>query len=121
MLLAFDFVSAPFHQHLHDGELAPLAHKAQHTMAQAGDHHAESVEHALASHATAAIRSVRSLWAQLPPADDSETQPALLAVALLLATVRKPPSAFWLPDRDRADFATHRSLPPAGRAPPPHA
>jgi hypothetical protein len=123
LVLAFDLVSAPFHQHRHDGVAGPLVVTAQHTghtQPGAGDHHAEGHGPAQASHATAALRIDPSRWSQLPPIDSADAQPALASAAPVFAAFDDRPPAFRPPDRDPADFATHRSLPPAGRAPPFH-
>ena len=84
-----------------------------------GSTHAENDEHLLLSHATMAIRVDPSRLGQLPAIDYLDAQVALVSVAQLLAAFDELPPEHWRPDR-APDFRSHRSLPPAGRAPPLH-
>ena len=121
LVVAFDLLSAPFHHHHHDGVEGQLELAAGHALMQDGDAHVEADDHPLASHAATAIRIDPSRLAQLPPIDNVEAQSALVSVAQLLGAVDDLPPQQWRPDRSRPDFRSHRSLPPAGRAPPLHA
>lgn len=118
LVVAFDLLSAPFHQHRHDGVEGPLGFATVHASLDDGDTHAEGDEHPLVSHATMANRIDPSRLGQLPPINIADAQVALVSVAQLLAAVDELPTEHWQPDRSRPDFRSHRSLPPAGRAPP---
>ena len=121
LVLAFDFLSAPFHHHHHDGVEGQLELAAGHALIQDGDAHMEADDPPLASHAATAIRIDPSRLAQLPPIDNVDAQIALVSVAQLLGAVADLPPQQWRLDRSHPDFRSHRSLPPAGRAPPLHA
>ena len=118
LVVAFDLVSAPFHHHHHDGVEGQLGLATAHASVEVGVIHLDADDHPLASHAATAIRIDPSRLAQLPPIDNAEAQSALVSVAQLLAAVDDQPPRQWLTDRSRPDFRSHRSLPPAGRAPP---
>ncbi len=81
LVLAFHLVSAPLHQHRHDGVAGHSTVTAQHTV------------------------NAQPAWAS--------------AEQVVTAFVARPPG-LRPPDHGRTDFVTHRSLPPAGRAPPLH-
>ena len=121
LVVAFDLLSAPFHHHHHDGVEGQLEFATAHASLDGGDTHVESDDHPLVSHATMAIRIDPSRLAQLPPVDNADAQIAFVSAAQLLAAVDELPPPQWRPDRSRPDFRSHRSLPPAGRAPPLHA
>lgn len=121
LVLAFDYLSASFHHHQHDGIERQLDLATAHATFDDGDTHAEGEEHPLMSHATMAIRIDPSRLGQLPAADNADAPVALVSVVQLLAAFDEPPPTHWRPDRSRPDFRSHRSLPPAGRAPPLHA
>ena len=121
LAVVFDLLSAPFHHHHHDGVEGLLQIATTHTSLDDSEPHVESANHPLVSHATMAIRIDPSRLGQLPAIDDPEAQVALVSVAQRLAAVEELPPKDWRPDRSRADFRSHRSLPPAGRAPPLHA
>lgn len=121
LVLAFDHLSAPFHHHHHDGLEAQLEVVTSHASFDEGDTHAEDANHPLASHSAMAIRVDASRAGQLPALDNADAQVALVSVTRRLAAADEPPPTHWQPDRSRPDFHTHRSLPPAGRAPPLHA
>lgn len=121
LALAFDLLSAPLHSHHHDGVGGLLEVATLHASRDETDTHADGADHPLVSHATIAIRIDPSRLGQLPTLDGADVQQvALLSVVQLLVAVDAPP-AHWRPDRSRPDFRCHRSLPPAGRAPPLHA
>ena len=121
LVVAFDLLSAPFHQHRHDGVEGPLGFATVHASLDDGDTHAEGDEHPLVSHATMANRIDPSRLGQLCAADSNDAPVALVAVVQHLAAFDEPPPTRFRPDRSRPDFLSHRSLPPAGRAPPLHA
>lgn len=121
LVVAFDFLSAPFHHHHHDGVEGQLELSTAHVSLETGETHVEADDHLLASHAATAIRIDPSRLAQLPPIDNANAQIALVSVAQLLTAVDELLSRQWRPDRSRPDFRSDRSLPPAGRAPPLHA
>ena len=122
LVVAFDLLSAPFHQHHHhDGVTGQLDFATAHVSLDDGDTHADGDEHPSVSHATMAIRIDPSRVGQLRPIDNAEVPVALVAVARCLVSVDELPTVHWRSDRSRPDFQSHRSLPPAGRAPPFHA
>jgi hypothetical protein len=122
LVLAFDHLSAPFHHHHHaDGVDGQVGLAASHASFDDGDTHAEDADHPLASHFAMAIRVDPSRTGQLPAVDSADVRVALVSVAQLLAAADELPLVRWRPDRSRSDFRSHRSLPPAGRAPPLHA
>ena len=135
LVLAFDLLSAPFHPHHHDGVEGQIEVAAAHAHAHAHAHghasvddgatHAEGEEHPLVSHAAMAIRIDPSRLGQIAAADGTDDRAdapvALVSVLQPLAAFDEPPPSRFRPDRSRPDFLSHRSLPPAGRAPPLHA
>lgn len=130
LVLAFDLLSAPFHHHRHDGVEGQLevatAHAHAHAHGRAsvddGATHAEGEEHPLLSHAAMAIRIDPSRLGQIAAADGTDDRAdapvALVAVVQHLAAFDEPPPTRFRSDQSRPDFLSHRSLPPAGRAPP---
>ena len=121
LVVALDFLSAPFHHHHHDGVEEQTGFATAHAAFDNSGTHAERDEHSPGSHATMAIRIDPSRLAQLPPIENADARTALVSVAQLLAAVDELPPHHWRPDRSRPDVRSHRSLPPAGRAPPLHA
>lgn len=122
LVLSFDHVSAPFHHHHHDRADGPVeAATAAPASFDEGETHAESDEHPLLSHSAMAIRVDPSRLGQPPAVDPADAGVAVTSVAELFAALDAPPPVHWRPDRSRPDFRSHRSLPPAGRAPPLHA
>ena len=120
LVLAFDHLSAPFHFHYHDGVEGQQAFGAAHASFDDGDAHVDSDEHSPFSHSATALRTDPLRLGQLPAIDGADLPVALISVAQLLAALDEPPPTHWRPDRARPDFRSHRSLPPAGRAPPLH-
>jgi len=121
LALVFDHLSAPFHHHHHDGVEGQLELAVSHVAFDDADTHAEGEDHPLASHSAMAIRIDPSRLAPLPVIDNADAQVAFISVVQLLATADEAPPPHWRPDRHQPDFHSHRSLPPAGRAPPLHA
>ena len=118
LVLAFDHLSAPFHHHHHNGVEGQLGFGSAHAPFEDGDTHAESDERRLMSHSAMALRVDPSRLGQLPAIDGADVPVAHISVVELLAALDEPPPTHWRPDRSRPDFRSHRSLPPAGRAPP---
>ena len=122
LVVVCDLLSAPFHHHHHDGVVGQLEFATAHAFSfDDWDTHAEDADHLLTSHSAMTIRVNPSRLGQLPAIDSADAQIALVSVAQRLAAVDDMPAAHSRPDRSRPDFRSHRSLPPAGRAPPLHA
>lgn len=121
LALAFDLLSAPLHQPHHEGAGGPQEFTTVHALLDGAQAHATGDEHPLTVHATLAIRVDLSRLGQLLPPDHADVPVELVSLAELLAAFDEPPPEDWQPDRARPDFRSHRSLPPAGRAPPLHA
>ena len=120
LVLAFDHLSAPFHHHHHGHVAGQLGFAAVHASFAEGGSQAEGEEHPLVAHAAVAIGIDPARLGRLPPTDHPDAPVALAAVDRPGA-VDAAPAVQWRPDRSRPDFRSHRSLPPAGRAPPLHA
>jgi hypothetical protein len=117
LVLVWDQVSSPLHQHRHDSGVDAQWVTASAHGAQASTPHLEDGDHDLrASHAVLAVRpqlnlSSLALGDDLDPGDAPGQERALAepgleeTQAVGIAAFARPPS-------------THRSLPPAGRAPP---
>ena len=121
LVIACDLLSGPFHQHHHDGVDGQFGFAAASVSLDDADSHAQDADQPLASHSVMAIRIDPSRLGQLPAIDNRDAQVALVSVAQRLAAVDELPREHWRSDRFRPDFRSHRSLPPAGRAPPLHA
>lgn len=117
LLLALDQFSAPFHAHEHDSGAA-VAHdvEATYDTLHGEERHAEDAEHPHISHALVAVRTA----SPVPAAKDTALVPAvtLLAAYLLLVPLEEQPRPYLRPDPSGPNIQLHRSLPPAGRAPP---
>ena len=122
LVLACDLLSAPFHHHHHDGGGAQLESVTSHASPDGGELHAEDADHhRAASHSAMAIRVDPSRAAKLSVPDDTDLHVVMVSVAQRLDALDEPPPPYWRPNRLRPDFSSHRSLPPASRAPPLHA
>ncbi len=119
LVLAFDQLSAPFHSHHHDGAEGQLEFGAGHAAETGDGPHAENGDDLAAAHFVMAIRVTPSRLA-LPVADRADAHVAWFSVGELLTVPADVPVMDWRPDRSPSDFRSHRSLPPAGRAPPLH-
>lgn len=119
LLLVADHVGAPLHHHQHDSGVDASWTTISTAHEQDLDTHVEDGDHDQHfAHATLALRSsgeVVKTWAA-----DESTQPLVLAPAFLALLVPeeeagqlRPPPAWRSPP-----IRSHRSLPPAGRAPP---
>ncbi len=121
LALAFDQISAPFHHHQHDGVDAQLELVASHASLDSGEMHVDSDDHGIGSHSAMAIRVDASRTGQLPAVDPVGAAVAVNTSLRLLAALDEPVRRHWVRDPSTPDFRSHRSLPPAGRAPPLHA
>jgi hypothetical protein len=121
LAMVFDQVSAPFHHRHHDGVEVQLELGLSHDLLGGGEIHADSDEHLAGSHFAMAIRVDPSRIGQLPVVDPADAAIAVSTSLRLLAALETPAPEHWFHDRSTPDFRSHRSLPPAGRAPPLHA
>lgn len=120
-VLAFDHLSAPFHSHVHQGIDSHESVVAQVDHHDIDSHVVDLEEHSV-SHAAMAIKTEAPRIGKLPGAPSSNHVLAPPpSVAELVATTLELTSEHWRSHRTRPDFRSHRSLPPAGRAPPLHA
>lgn len=120
LALVFDLLSVPWHKHHHEGVDAPLDFQAVHAAVSGAQPLAHGHDSPPFVHAASAIRVDLSLLGKLPLLDDA-APPALLSLLELLASIAAEPVSAWPPDAFLPDIRSHRSLPPAGRAPPLHA
>ena len=121
LAMVFDQVSAPFHHHHHDGVEVQFELGLSHDLLDGGETHVDSDEHLAGSHFAMAIRVDSSRIGQLPAVDPADAAIAVSTSLHLLAALDTPAREHWFGDRPTPDFRSHRSLPPAGRAPPLHA
>lgn len=121
LAMVFDQVSAPFHHHHHDGVEGQLELGLSHDLLGGGETHVDGDEPVAGSHFAMAIRVDPSRIGQLPTVDPADAATAVSTSLLLLAAFETPAPEHWFRDRSTPDFRSHRSLPPAGRAPPLHA
>ena len=121
LAMVFDQVSAPFHHHHHDGVEVQLELGVAHELLGDGATHVDSDEHLAGSHFAMAIRVDPSRIGQLPAVDPADAAIAVSVSLQLLAALETPAPEHWFRVRSTPDFRSHRSLPPAGRAPPLHA
>lgn len=120
LALIFDLLSVPWHKHHHEGVDAPLDFLAVHVPVSSVQPLAQRHDSPPFVHAASALRVDLSFLGKLPLLDDA-APPALLSLLQLLADVQADPVGAWPPDASPPDVRSHRSLPPAGRAPPLHA
>ena len=122
LLLAFDFVASPLHAHLHDTGVDAHAVLVVHAGSADLALHAEEAPEKGLRHATLTARGDSRACVATPPDDatggaglpvswPSDRLPAAPATADAGAAGFQ--QAVCVPD-----FPAHRSLPPAGRAPP---
>lgn len=118
LFLVLDQLSSPFHGH-HHGGLGEVHGHAQ-TMEHAEDEvHTEPKHGEHASHSLLTLRAEqRQLNERLPIVDVSAVT-AFVSIYLAFDDGAERPALQWRLDLDGRDFRSHRSLPPAGRAPPP--
>ena len=121
LLLAWDQVGSPLHRHHHDSGVDGSALTASHDDGAPDLPHAEDADGGL--HFSHAVMAVRPQPQLSPTAAGQAKDVAVGEAALALANaewVADPPS-LPRPDTRPATHSPHRSLPPAGRAPPLHA
>jgi hypothetical protein len=125
MVLVFDQVSAPFHQHHHDfgieGEAALALSHGPSDATLALDSHVEDGHDGLqGGHSAIALRSQStSELSGVQAVADARLSFAAFVV-VFPAIEADTPVPDW-PDRGPPRFTSFKSLPPAGRAPPLHA
>jgi hypothetical protein len=118
LALVFDQASAPFHHHHHDGVEAPRELAAAHAVPGSDEIHLDADDHESGSHFAMAIRVDASRAGELPAVDRAAVVSAGNTRLSLLCALDQPARPHWARDRSDTDFRSHRSLPPAGRAPP---
>lgn len=120
LVLAFDQVGSPLHRHHHDSGVDGQWSSAQPEETLSGDQHLEDADSIQpVSHAVLAVRPRSETFAS--NMDDGGVAPVAPAwfeqpLEVSKEVVRIDP---W-PERYPPPFRSHRSLPPAGRAPPFH-
>ncbi|MGJ7579816.1 hypothetical protein ACSFA3_06505 [Variovorax sp. RHLX14] len=130
MLVVFDLVSSPFHQHHHDGGVDSYStHADQHehnrtavSDVDEGDHDsnvdAGAERKAHGGHSLSAIRSAPSdLGASASSIEPQFLVPLFFFFSLLARPVAQA-IVQWRPDRSRPPIPLFRTVPPDGRAPP---
>jgi len=119
LLLVADIVGTPLHRHHHDSGIDGSALHAQFAEPQHTEHHVEEDHHELDFvHAVTTVRAESR--ASAPDAcADADFQDVALASAWVIPVRGSPVTArlSWN-NPDTALHRLHRSLPPAGRAPP---
>ena len=118
MLLIFDQVSSPLHNHHHDGGPDGVAPNLMMSSAHVSGSHIEQPEAVAASHAITAIkREVR----RFPVSANADELPPVIIASLfqIFVGLKEALPSSW-PVETRHVIVTHRSLPPGGRAPPLH-
>ena len=122
LLLAWDQVGSPLHHHHHDSGIDGSALTTSHGNGAIEDvRHVEDADGGF--HLSHAVMAVRPQPQLSPTAAGEAKDIAVGEAALALASaewVADPQSLPW-PDTRPATHSPHRSLPPAGRAPPLHA
>ena len=119
LLLVADIVGTPLHRHHHDSGIDGSAFHAQLAEPEHTAHHVEEDHHEL--HFVHAVTTVRAeSRAQTPDAYvDGDLQDAALASAWVIPVRGSPVTArLSSNEADTTLHRLHRSLPPAGRAPP---
>lgn len=128
LLMLIDQVGSPLHRHHHDSGVDAAFASGSHHHEASGEvtHFDEGVDHDAFAHATLAVRQANAAQLSVAPyaADDGQFTWVLVTSVLAflaLATLRgesliRPYARWRAPSKP-----SHRSLPPAGRAPPLHA
>lgn len=130
LLVVFDLVSSPFHQHHHDGGVDIYStHADQHDesrvdVGDAGEDDHDSNTEAGAehkAHSGHSLSAIRSAPTELSSSTSSmEFQflgPLFVLVSLLTLPVTQV-LTYWRTDRSRPPIPLFRTVPPDGRAPP---
>ena len=121
LLLAWDQVGSPLHHHHHDSGIDSSALTAAHDDGATEVLHLEDADESLEfSHAVMAMRP-QSQLGTVADAGTDDTAVGPVAPALVFATPVADLQHVPLPDPEPPVHSLHRSLPPAGRAPPLHA
>lgn len=119
LLLVWDQVGSPLHQHHHDSGIDGSWLTASHDDGSASTPHLEGVDGGPSfAHAVTTVQPPTKF--DSPVADSAATPLPLYAfVELVNFALAKEPLP--RPDRHPPDYSSYRSLPPASRAPPLHA
>lgn len=130
LLLAFDLVGSPFHQHHHEGSTdSYLVHVDQHQGRYADPDNFAGLDHGLSVnsdadgeasgiHSLAAIRSASIKLDSSGPSVAPQFLGRLFLLRSLLAPPIGDPVLQWCFDRSRPPIPLFRTVPPNGRAPP---
>ena len=123
LLLIVDLLSAPLHHHHHDGGIDGAWPSASAAHETALTSHLESAQHdAPFSHSTLGVPANSAALKPALADDEAQAVFQFFTAWVMLATMVgdegrwRPP-----PDWQSPFISAHRSLPPAGRAPPVHA
>lgn len=119
LVLVWDQVSAPLHHHGHDSGVDSAWLGASADIGQNAGPHLEGSDHDLPfSHAVLAVRPQLDLSSFFTGDDPGQS----LVLFQTFARLWPSPGAHLIPDgaSPAPPHSTHRSLPPAGRAPPLH-
>jgi len=119
LLLVTDQIGSPLHRHHHDAGVDGSFFSGQQHGSAPTVHHVEDDDHQPSVfHAITAMR-VESRLSAPGAADLSDAFTLLLLAALILPRLDLDPRVRWFPTGTQAPPPPlHRSLPPAGRAPP---
>ena len=121
LLLAWDQAGSPLHHHHHDSGVDGSALTTSHVDGAADALHVEDAAAGLQfSHAVMAVRPQTQLGT-ITAADTDDAVLGQVALALVPATPVADSQVVPRPDPRPPAHSLHRSLPPAGRAPPLHA
>ena len=119
LLLVCDQVGSPLHRHHHDSGVDGSWLTAPHGAAAADLLHLEDADAGIAlAHAVTAMRQ-QAKSDPLVAIAAARTAPSFALIDLVAWALAVEPVP--RPDARPPDFTSHRSLPPAGRAPPLHA
>jgi len=119
LVLMMDQIGSPLHRHHHDSGIDSSSIHGQHPGSLPVAHHIDDDDRESSTfHAVTTLRAVSRMSAPDTPSQD-DPQPTVLAVASSLPwlEVEASGSATWA-DPAAPPHKLHRSLPPAGRAPP---
>ena len=125
LLLAWDQIGSPLHKHHHESAIdahALTAHAASHVPNAVNADDADGdLDFA---HAVMAVRlqfEARLVAAAFVAAESGHSPVPVQSLAARAAASLAGPRPLLRPDKVTPAYTSHRSLPPAGRAPPPHA
>ncbi|MGJ7582765.1 hypothetical protein ACSFA3_21550 [Variovorax sp. RHLX14] len=130
VLVVFDLVSSPFHQHHHDGGVDSYStHADQHDQNRMAvsdvdeDDHDSNAEAGaeLKAHGGHSLSAIRGISAEVGPSTSS-MEPQFLGPLFVFVSLLTLPVAQalvpWRLDRSRPPIPLFRTVPPDGRAPP---